>query len=233
MEILKISSALLVGAMMVACGGSPKTAENSNSCTDSTKCQEMKTFAKKYTNADFYKDGVFQQDVAKKAFLEMFAHYNIPMTPFMEQNIWFVDFGLGDFENCGMGGIFWVNDAENGYFSHDIYLLPGQMIPEHKHIKTKYPAKMESWMVKDGWCYNFSEVGDATPDAPAIPESQTKTTISKNFVKQLPGEIVHLKDKGVGTFHFLMAGPEGAVVHEWANYHDGEGLRFTNPTAKM
>lgn len=33
----------------------------------------------------------------------------------MEKDIWFTDFGLGDFENVGMGGIFWVNDPEYGY----------------------------------------------------------------------------------------------------------------------
>lgn len=203
-------------------------------CSSQTTEQTMKQpFAKKYTNADFYKDGVFQADTAKKAFLEMFAHYDIPMTPFMEQNIWFVDFGLGDFENCGMGGIFWVNDSINGYFAHAIYLLPGQMIPEHKHVKTKFPAKMESWMVDKGWCYNFSEVGDATANAPEIPASQVATTISKHFVKQNVGDIVHLADAGPETFHFLMAGPQGAIVSEWANYHDGSGLRFSNTAAKM
>lgn len=202
--------------------------------TPKTETEAMKApFEKKYTNADFYKDGVFQQDTAKKAFLEMFAHYDVPFTKFMEQNTWFTDFGLGDFENTGMGGIFWVNDSVNGYFSHDIYLLPGQMIPEHKHVKTKFPAKIESWMVKDGWCYNFSEVGDVTADAPALPASQQGTTTSKHFVKQQVGELVHLADAGAETWHFLMAGPEGAIVHEYANYHDGAGLRFTNPTAAL
>lgn len=202
--------------------------------TTQTTTTAMKAqFEKKYTNADFYKDGVFQQDTAKKAFLEMFAHYDVPFTEFMEKNIWFTDFGVGDFENCGMGGIFWVNDSVNGYFSHDIYLLPGQMIPEHKHVKTAYPAKMESWMVRNGWCYNFSEIGDATADAPAIPASQQANTVSKHFVKQNVGELVHLADAGAETWHFLMAGPNGAIVHEYANYHDNAGLRFTHPTAAL
>lgn len=214
---------LVAAVAMVSCCSSSNTQK-----TEETMKQP---FVKKYTNADFYKDGVFQQDVAKKAFLEMFEYYDVPFTPLMEKDIWFVDFGLGDFENCGMGGIFWVNDSVNGYFSHDIYLLPGQMIPEHKHVETAFPAKFESWMVKDGMCYNFSEVGEETANCPAIPESQKATTISKNFVKQNPGEIVHLKEKG--TFHFLLAGENGAIVHEYANYHDGSGLRFTNPTAKM
>lgn len=201
--------------------------------TPSTETAMKQPFTKTYTNADFYKDGVFQQDVAKKAFYEMFAHYDVPVTKFMEANAWYTDFGLGDFENCGMGGIFWVNDSVNGYFAHAIYLLPGQMIPEHKHVKTAFPAKMESWMVEKGWCYNFSEIGEATPNAPALPASQAATTISKFFVEQQVGDIVHLADKGPETFHFLMAGPNGAIVSEWANYHDGAGLRFTNTKAAL
>ncbi len=201
-------------------------------CNNTSTTPSATAYVKKYTNADFYKDGKFQQDVAKKAFQEMFTHYNYDYTPFMETNIWFTDFGLGDFENCGMGGIFWVNDSVHGYFSHDIYLLPGQMIPEHKHVATKFPAKFESWMVRSGMCYNFSEVGEPTPGADAlVPESQKATTISKNYVEQKAGEIVHLKE--IGTFHFLRAGDNGAIVHEYANYHDGAGLRFTNTTAKL
>ena len=35
------------------------------------------TNLKKYTNADFYKNGVFQQEIAIEAMKEMFVHYNI------------------------------------------------------------------------------------------------------------------------------------------------------------
>lgn len=50
---------------------------------------------KKYTNADFYKNGVFQQETAIKAMKEMFVFYNIPFTRFMAENMWVTDFGLG------------------------------------------------------------------------------------------------------------------------------------------
>ncbi len=189
-------------------------------------------FQKKYTNKDFYdENGNFKQDVARKAFYEMFAYYDIPVTPLMEKEIWFTDFGLGDFEHVGMGGIFWINDKEHGYFSHDIYLLPGQMIPEHRHVKTDMPAKHESWLVQKGFCYNFSEIGEPTQDAPAIPESQRATTISKNMVIQKAGELVRLKK--IESWHFLYAGPHGAVVSEYGCYHDNNGLRFSNTKAKM
>ena len=45
------------------------------------------------------------------------------------------------------------------------------------------------------------------------------------------GEVLPLKK--IETFHFLMAGPEGAIVDEWATYHDNGGLRFTNTKAAL
>lgn len=225
----------LLGSLTVALavvGCDCKNAPTKETPTNATTMTKKAPFQKKYTNKDFYDaEGNFKQDVAKKAFLEMFEYYDVPFTPLMEKDIWFVDFGLGDFENCGMGGIFWVNDKDHGYFAHEIYLLPGQMIPEHKHVATDQPAKFESWMVAKGDCYNFSEVGDPTPGAPAVPASQAASTISKNAVKQNPGEIIHLKKEG--TWHFLYAGDQGAIVSEYANYHDGNGLKFSNTKAKM
>ena len=188
------------------------------------------TYSKKYTNADFYKDGKFDQQVAIEAMKDMFKFYDVPFTELMAKDMWVTDFGLGDFENVGMGGIFWINDAEHGYFAHAIYLLPGQMIPEHAHVKTKFPAKHESWMVEKGWVYNFSVIGDETPNAPAIPASHGPIK-SKNFAVQKVGDVLRLKE--LESFHFMMAGPEGAIVDEWACYHDNDGLRFTNKKAAL
>ena len=175
------------------------------------------SYSKKYTNADFYKDGRFQQDVAMEAMKDMFAFYDIPFTELMAKDMWVTDFGLGDFENVGMGGIFWVNNEKYGYFAHAIYLLPGQMIPEHAHVATRYPAKHESWQVQKGWAYNCSEVGEVTSGFPEIPATHGPVK-SRNYVIQKVGEVLPLKE--LATFHFLMAGPEGAIVSEWATYHD-------------
>jgi hypothetical protein len=214
-----------------------KTASKDKTCCEKAEgvekcCQsgsEAK-YSKKYTNADFYTDGKFNADVALKAYKEMFEFYGIPYTPLMEKDMWIAEFGLGDFEHVGMGGIFWVNDVEHGYFAHAIYLLPGQMIPEHAHVKTDYPPKFESWMVNKGWAYNFSEIGEPTAGAPEIPEKHGPVK-SKTFIVQNVGEVAHLKK--IESYHFLMAGPEGAIIDEWASYHDGAGLRFTNQKAKL
>ncbi|OAV71822.1 D-lyxose ketol-isomerase [Bacteroidales bacterium Barb6] len=233
----KISFTLMVLSVimtsLIACTGKTAPVAAEEGCCGKGSgecCKNTAVYAKKYTNADFYTDGKFNEEVAKQAMKDMFAFYDVPFTPLMEKDMWVVDFGLGDFEHVGMGGIFWVNDAEHGYFAHAIYLLPDQMIPEHAHVKTTFPPKFESWMVTKGWAYNFSEIGDPTPDAPAIPEAHGDAK-SKAFVVQHVGEVIHLKK--AESFHFLMAGSEGAIVDEWASYHDGAGLRFTNPKAKL
>lgn len=235
-SLLTASAALLtfvVAGSLTSCGSCPADAQKGDSTAVNTTEMKKAPYQKKYTNADFYDaQGNFKQDVAKAAFLDMFAHYDIPFTPLMEETIWFNDFGLGDFENAGMGGIFWINDSTEGYFAHSIYLLPGQMIPEHKHVKTAYPAKAESWLVDKGSIYNFAEIGEPTEGAAdLVPASQKATTVSKNWVQQNLGELLTLK--APESWHFMMAGPEGAVVWEFANYHDNDGLRFTNPKAAL
>ena len=227
---------------IAACTGK-KSSEGTACCADKTTCVKqsnnnnksncmvLKGYKKKYTNADYYTDGKFNEKVALEAYKDMFEFYGIPFTSFMEKEMWVIDFGLGDFENVGMGGVFWVNDLEHNYFAHEIYLLPNQMIAEHAHVKTEHAPKFESWMVQKGMAYNFSTEGDATPNPPALPESQKSMIKSKNFTVQEVGDILHLKK--IETFHFLFAGPDGAVISEWASYHDGKGLRFTNPKAKL
>lgn len=217
-------------ALISCCNSEKKSDKTADACCTQGKCTKDAKYMKKFTNADFYTDGKFNKAVALEAMKDMLKFYNIPFTPFMEKEFWVEDFGLGDFENVGMGGIFWVNDAEHNYFAHGIYLLPGQMIPEHAHVKTKFAPKFESWMVTKGWAYNFSEIGEETLNIPVVPASHGPIK-SKNFVKQNVGDILHLKE--IESYHFLMAGDEGAIIDEWASYHDGAGLRFTCPKAGL
>jgi len=213
----------ICGLCFCSCGSTEK--EKSNEVMTSKVA-----YQKKYTNADYYKDGKLDPEVALKAYLDLFDHYGVIYNDAMKPLLWITDFELGDFENVGMGGVIWVNDVDHGYFGHDIYLLPNQMIAEHRHVPTDQPAKFESWQVRHGMVYNFS-IGEETPHAPLLPESQKDFITARQFVKQYPNDVVHLKE--VETPHFLLAGPEGAIVAEFACYHDGNGLRFTNPTVEF
>ena len=203
-------------------------------CTVNCKNQDtMKVkdpYTQKYTNADFYKNGELDPEIALNAYLDMLEHYGVPYSDFLKENLWITDFNLGDFENVGMAGIFWVNDPDHKYLGHEIYLLPGQMIVEHYHVASEYPAKFESWQVRHGWAYNYS-IGDPTPNPPKLPESQKGHITVSHFQKQFVDEVIHLAEPE--SPHFLLAGPGGAIITEYANYHDGDGLRFTNPNVEF
>ena len=229
-DLLKLgiggAASLLVGANALDAFGAQKKGK---------KGKEKKAM-KKYPNSHFYKDGVFQQDVAKEAYYEMFERFHYPLTETLRGNkeFWAVDFGLGDFANVGMGGIFWVNDKEFRYFAHDIYLLPGQMIPEHFHLAGEgLPAKHESWQVRFGSILNFGKGGEKTPEVLAkLPKSQLDANAITcfNYKELKVGGFDRLT--GIGDPHFMMAGPEGAIVLEFACYHSMQGLNFTNKKAK-
>ena len=216
----------------------------SNAATENKETTTLKT----YTNADFYKDGKFDAAAGKAAYFELMKSLNCPIYPQLQEKggkyeLWALDFGLGDFANCGMGGVFWMDDQKDHYFNHEIYLLPGQMIPEHGHMAHEgKPAKMEGWMVRYGSCYNFGD-GDKGSVAIAegvkkyanqgfrIPKSQEKFITAPKVEYLTLGEVRYL---GKATRkHFLMGGTEGVIVNEGANIHVGGGLRFTNPDVKL
>ena len=121
---------------------------------------------------------------------------------------------------------------DTGYFSHEIYLLPGQMIVEHGHeATTKGKAKMESWHVRYGSIYTFGEEGGPIPAGITFPKSQEKSiTVTKCYEMQ-PGDIRTLNR--VGAKHFMMGGSSGALVTEYGSFHDNDGLRFSNPGVKF
>lgn len=188
---------------------------------------------KTYTNADFYDaSGKFLEDKAKDAYWDMFTRFHYPISDKLKKEMWVLDFNLGDFAHVGMAGIFWINRQDYKYFGHEIYLLPGQMIPEHCHLATdKGAPKMESWQPRKGMIYTFGE-GDPTPEFfSKIPESQRNIVKSKHCQ---PLQIDELGDLNrLTAWHFMVAGPEGALVTEYGTFHDMAGLRLSNPKAKV
>ena len=203
---------------------------------ETTTMNPKKVTLPKYKNADFYKDGVFQPEVAKKAYLDMMASHGYDIHLENEKKwaspFWVSDFGLGDFVNVGMGGVFWVNSQEANYFAHEIFLLPGQMIVEHGHNPTdKGKAKMESWHPRHGSIYCLGETGGELPAGVVLPKSQEKFITVKKCTEVKPGDILTLNR--ITAKHFMMGGPSGAIVSEYASFHDGDGLVFTNPSVKL
>jgi D-lyxose ketol-isomerase len=187
----------------------------------------------RYQNSDFYDAaGKFLADKAREAYFDMFRRFHYQISDNILKNMWVLDFGLGDFANVGMAGMIWLNRQDYSYFGHEIYLLPGQMIAEHAHIETaKGAAKMESWHPRHGMIYTFGE-GPATPEYLAlIPASQRDMVHSKCGKPLRVDELADLNRRT--AWHFMVAGPEGALVTEYGTFHDMAGLRFSNPKAKL
>ncbi|MGO9114685.1 MAG: hypothetical protein ACLP9L_36170 [Thermoguttaceae bacterium] len=221
---------LISGAAVVAGVAMASQLDNRLAAAEfATSAKTVKT----YTNADFYNSaGEFQADKAKDAYFDMFRRFGYTISETLQKDIWVLDFHLNDFANVGMAGIFWLNRQDYGYFGHEIYLLPGQMIPEHQHLATdKGPAKMESWQPRHGMIYTFGE-GEPTPEfLSKIPVSQRDVVKSRHCKPLKVDEVGDLNRRE--AWHFMVAGPEGALVTEYGTYHDMAGLRFSNPKAKL
>lgn len=263
---------LMSGASLIAAVGAGLSA----GCASAPEAVPQKGISLR--KEDFYQGGVFDEhgvnhggkfDAARamQAYIDCWRRLGYPVYPALAQGdlqqnpnlrFWAVDFAKGDFLKFGMGGVIWVNEVREEYFGHDIYLLPGQSIAEHRHVATHLkakdvhtgisyekdvPAKMESWLVRHGWVYGFSEVGE--PNLDKFPEA--KARLSSLYVTSEPGKnllrsshvekwtadgIAHKLPKE-GSWHFMMGGEEGAVVTEFANFHDGAGLRFSVPGVRF
>ena len=227
---------LAICAVMSACCGGrdyPSPQLQPSAKANSIGTQQVPTLTKEM----FYdKDGKFNEAAAKQAYFDMMQRLGYPISDNMRENMWAIDFGLGDFPNVGMGGIFWAQENKHGVFGHEILLLPNQLLVEHWHVPADgLPAKNECWQARAGVTYCFGEEGEDASKYPhvKVPASQKDfVTVNKVAVADAKkGNIVWLNK--LGARHYQIAGPEGAVVTEYGSFHGPNAQRFTNPNVKF
>jgi len=182
-----------------------------------------------FKNADFYKDGKFDEEKAKDAVIALCKFHGYPVFPGMREKLFVSDYGLGQYTKVGLAAYMFCNEVEDRYMLMDIYLLPGQMLPEHWHVDAEgNPAKREGWLVRWGKSHIVG-IGDPnlTQDV-AVPKIhwEGKVTTEHQTVAT-PGVFVKLAK--VGTRHWQYAGPEGAIITEVANVHTNSGVRHSDP----
>ena len=188
----------------------------------------------KYENDFFYPNHQFDVARALQAYAELFRfhQYSLAESVLKRPDIWITDFGLDNFLEVGFGGVCFVNHKEYGYFCHSIYLLPGQMIAEHYHLPALgKPAKHETWHVQHGSIWTLAQGGDKSKMPFRIPECEEATMTCFDAKYLQTGDMDALKN--LEEPHYMMAGPEGAIVSEYACFHSGEGFRLSNPKAKV
>jgi D-lyxose ketol-isomerase len=186
-----------------------------------------------YANSHFYDaEGKFDVDAAKDACIELMQYHGYPVFEGMHDNLWVSDIGAGEFAELGFGAVVFLNHegehVGDRYMMLDIFLLPNQMLPEHLHVETeKARPKMEGWLVRHGHSIVVGE-GEPTEGLPEmVPESQRASIQAWHATHVKPGSVSGLNRPNAP--HWQLAGPDGAIVTEAANFHDGAAIRFTNP----
>jgi hypothetical protein len=212
----------------------------------------------------YYPDQALDADKVKQAYFDLMEKFHYPIPDILKtDNFWVCDFAQGDILSLGMGGIFWINekgeykssgagkydgefkDQSFGYLLHDIYLLPGQTLPEHHHIggPEGFRPKMESWQVRYGEVYFHGEYkhGDEILISEA-PEEMRPWGYNQDWFKSKyvikrdakTNQMYTLHD--AESYHGQRAGKDGAIVTEVATYHNHvafskPGMEFKNTGA--
>ncbi len=183
-----------------------------------------------FDNAELYgADGSFLVDKAKKAILRLCEYHKYPVFPELAEKLWVSDYGVGQFTKLGLAACIFVNNVEDRYMLLDLFILPGQMLPEHWHVEGEgNPAKREGWLVRWGVSHI---VGIGEPNLSSqvvVPKCHWGGKVTaKHEVIANPGMFVPLAK--VATPHWQFGGPAGAIASEVANVHTSSAVRHSDP----
>lgn len=222
---ITLLATIALASFSQGCNNAHKEAKASGSASESQLEQAQIRFDNEY----FYNsDGSFNKEAAKDAYIAVMKYHGYPVFDGMRENMWVSDYGTGEFTKLGLGAYGFINDKENGYLAQDMFLLPNQMLPEHYHIATDAPAKMEGWHVRNGLAYVYGEGSPAENMHADIPECHMNGTVTvRHEVVLYEGEVTKLNRKTAR--HWIYGGPEGAVISEYGTYHDNAGVRHSDP----
>lgn len=181
-------------------------------------------------NDEFYDaEGKFLEEKAREAFGALIEYHGYPAFDGLVEGLWVSDYGLGRFAEVGLGAHIYMNQAEANYLMLDIFLLPDQMLPEHYHLKTDdAQAKMEGWLCRWGRSYVYGEGPKPEKMHAKIPQFERQWVTVFHETVLDPGQCAHLNRPTAR--HWQFAGPEGAILTEVGTYHDGAGVRHTDPS---
>jgi len=182
-----------------------------------------------FDNASFYgKDGKFDVEKGKDAVMALANYHGYPVFPGMREKLWVSDYGTGQFAKLGLAAVLFKNNEEDRYMLMDLFLMPGQMLPEHWHLDSeKNPAKREGWLVRWGLSHIVGEGEPNLGPAVIVPACHMKGTVTVSHeVVAGPGTFVPLSR--VTSRHWQLAGPEGAIITEVANVHTDSAVRHSD-----
>jgi D-lyxose ketol-isomerase len=156
----------------------------------------------------------------------LFAKAGIVVTRAERKQIEAADFGLGQYEQAGLGVLVYVNT--NRCCAKELSMLPYQTCPEHRHppVGRTNPGKEETFRCRWGKVYLYVP-GKKTPKPKASPPKgrEQHYTVWHEIVLK-PGDQYTLTPD---TLHWFQAGPKGAVISEFSTRSLDEKDIFTDP----
>lgn len=185
-----------------------------------------------YKNEDFYTDGKFDEEKAKDAIVALCRYFRYPIFPGFREKLWVSDYGTGRYTELGLAAYGYCNNNKDKlgltFMAQDLFLLPGQMLPEHWHLKGEGLAvKNEGWIIR---CGESLIVGIGEPNLPEcvkIPACHMNGTVeTKHSVLAKAGQYVQLA--AVESKHWQLAGPEGCIMTEVGNLHTDSAVRHND-----
>ncbi|MCY2992203.1 MAG: twin-arginine translocation signal domain-containing protein [Planctomycetota bacterium] len=192
-------------------------------CKDKQSCIHFK-------NEFFYDaQGKFDVEKGQDAVLALCKYHGYPIFPGLREKLWIADYGVGKFTEVGLAAYMFCNNVEDHYMLMDIFLLPGQMLPEHWHVEGEgNPAKREGWLVRWGLSHIVGIGEKGLSKEVVVPKTHMggKVTTEHETIAT-PGMFVKLAK--VETRHWQYAGPEGAIITEVANVHTNSAVRHSDP----
>ena len=176
-------------------------------------------------------DGKFDVEKGKDAVEALCKYHGYPMFPGFRDGLWVSDYGRGEYTKVGLAAFIFINNVEDRYMLMDIFLLPGQMLPEHWHEKPDANLqKLEGWLVRYGLSHIVGEGEPNLGPGVVVPKIHMNGEVTtKHEIAAGPGDFVPLSK--VATRHWQLAGPEGAIITEVANVHTNSAVRHSDQKA--
>ena len=163
-------------------------------------------------------------DRYRKQALEFYRKANIVLTEAEQNQIEIADFGLGRFENTGLGVLVYVNTER--CCAKELAMWPRQTCPEHRHPTVEgNPGKEETFRCRWGEIYLYVPGPRSSAPKAVLPTGGEDRYTVWHEIKLGPGEQYTLIPD---TLHWFQAGPEGAVVSEFSTRSTDENDIFTD-----
>ncbi len=155
--------------------------------------------------------------------LGLFERAGIVVTEKEKSEIEIAEFGLGDFEQTGLGILVYVNTDR--CCAKELAMWPGQTCPEHRHPSVDgEPGKEETFRCRWGEVYLYVE-GPRPPEPQCTPPGDSDAYTVWHEVYLQPGDQYTILPN---TLHWFQAGKEGAVISEFSTRSTDENDVFTD-----